>query len=254
MRKIHPKHLAGKIKDYGFAAALEVTIVTSYDHFVGTRSGSKLYQASKEKEYVDECIRKYNLDRDDKIDDFEVATGLGILTPRKPNFRIRPLDFAITLLGMNSYVFTLAYEKMMEDADREIRDFAEFARDSKKINAFELMQNSREERNKVFHLMPGLCEKVISKTRGDLAEHYFSLFLKDYFNPKDSLVLHSLEYKFQRWDSKKRRFFLEESEMDFLIACERETFYEKLREMDRNRFCIVDINPSGSGSVQHHPH
>lgn len=251
MRSIHPVHLASKIKDYGFAAVLEVTNVSNYDYFAGSRAGDKRFQAEKEKEYIEECIRRYNVSKGKNIENFEVHTGLGILTPKKPRYRIMPLDFAITHIGMNSYVFQQAYEQMLQEAGeisdkqmvqeaKEISGFAEAVRDSGEINEFELMLGSHEETKRVLQMLPNIPENTLPKTRGCLAEQYFNLFMKGHFG-EEALIIPSIKYNFLRWEGRQNKYIVDESDLDILIACEKEMFYEKLDDMN-NSFCIAEIN------------
>jgi len=249
-RKIHPTKIGGAVKSHGFAAVLEVAFAMNYAKFLEERLVHKVEQTRQAKQFILKGVEKHNsLFADNIAQGFEVARGLGVIVNSSPFYIPKRFDFSVILTGMDRYRFERAYENAMASTnavqEQDVIDFGNMLlKISGDANIPKIIMGAEEEKRVASGLLR-MPKKQFNETlkclTGRVGESYFSLFLEDYFKAIPSLIIPRLAYTKNAPDKKTGRFRVIEKEIDFIISCDREKFYDTLRVISSTKNAIVTI-------------
>lgn len=249
-RKTHPAKLGEKLRkgEFSFAAVIETAFTVQYMKYIEKRLEKKVSQTKTGRDFVLDSITKHNnIFPTERIDDFEVVRGFGVMVNAPPEYIPPRFDFSIFLVGTDRYKFEKAYENMLsnvhKETEQEVRDLGDMLiKISRDVNLVKLIKDSEEEKyiaSKILRMNFGKFNKILKNLRGRVGENYFDLFLQDYFRSIHSLIIPRLCYT---WNMPVRgRYPPVEKEIDFLVACDKERFYDTLKVMGQTKNAIVSI-------------
>jgi len=254
-KPVHKVKLAKTIlKDFDFAVAVEIASAMDLEYFK-KRFDYKLFQAGNSKQYVQDAYNLYKVVRAQEaksyIDDiapenFEVVGGVAFLTREMPDFDRKDLDFSIRADDTDIFMYFRAYEHMLSQGHLDKRSEALAKRillNSRRINIVRLFRNYYDENENAAKIMEMDREKfkaAFNNTRGHFAESYFHVLFGQFL--PDFLILPRVNYTYRLLDEKQKKYVPKQSEIDLLIACPREQFYDALYVMSRTRPLMVDYN------------
>ena len=253
-KPVHKIKLAKTIKDFGFAATIEIASVMDLEYFK-KRFNYKLFQAGNSRQYVQDAYNLYKVVRaqeaksyisDIAPENFEVVGGLAFLTREMPDFDRKDLDFSIRANDTDIFMYLRAYEHMLSQGHLDKKSEALAKRillNSRRINIVRLFRNYYDENENAANIIGMEREKfkaAFSNTRGHFAESYFNVLFGQFLT--DFLILPRVHYRYRLLDEKQKKCVPKQSEIDLLIACPREQFYDTLYVMARTHPLMVDYN------------